>query len=239
MQHSLNFQDYGRFDDIEINSSILRAFQDIRLNNTHYMLSITGAVGSGKSTLLEALSHCLHATPTHSYPEFVKKPEGHIMFEKYVNGLISALTFQSYILDTYNEIQPNIGINLIERCPDDTVLIFCKEHLNNNRMSIFEYNCLQTRLEELLIEKPFIPTRHTEIRTIDIAFDTTIDDELMKCYDIIKSDVENNVHSRVIFLKVPSHILAQRIANRNRSEESAYTLGYIESINMMYNEMYA
>ena len=237
--YPLFFQDYDGFDSSTITPSIVRAFEELpSFDNTQYMLSITGAVGCGKSTLLEALAYCLRNHMPHTYPEFVKRPEGHIMFDKYVSGLVSALTFQSYILDTYREVKNNSGISLIERCPDDTVLIFCKEHLNNNRLSVLEYNCLKSRLDELLLTKPYIPNRNTNTYTIDIQPTTSVTDELIHCYNVIANDINNQAHSRVIFLRTTPDILSMRIDTRNRDNETSYTLGYIESINTMYNDLY-
>ena len=92
-----------------------------------YRLVITGPTGVGKSSVMDAVVNGLRMDNVAVYPEFITTGFGKLMLEEYLNRRISALTFQSYVLDFYDKTIIPAKISIFERCPDVSVVVFCKE----------------------------------------------------------------------------------------------------------------
>ena len=123
-----------------------------------YILSITGPIGSGKSTLIKSLKQHLSKTyKVITIPEYIDGDPifGLEMLKRFINGSISSLTFQSYILDYYSNIIKDIlkdissEIVLIEKLPYDSVYCFGSVAVKNKQLTQQEFDVLVNKLELL------------------------------------------------------------------------------------------
>lgn len=234
----------------KINNKTIEKFQKFltsenkaKLNN--YNLVITGTVGSGKSTMCESLAYILNIcnVNTNNFPEFlfIDDELSKDILKKKINGYISTSTFQSYILDNWEKIltenQKKNGLNLFERCVDDSVICFCNIANKNDDLTEIQLLSLFERLKNIN-KKYCIPSyfdkdiHFTEIQSSDLNFN------LMQILDIINSDMMTNTTKRIIGLSVSDYDSRARIQSRARDGEDGYSMDIIKTFNSHYRKLF-
>ena len=210
-----------------------------------YNIVITGTVGSGKSTLCEYLSYVLSCAKidVNAYPEFlyIDSNVSNCILRDRFDGKISLLTFQSYILDKWENIlkinHNKKGIHIFERCVDDSVICFSNIANKLNDITDEELYLLYNRSKN-------INTRYNA----PSYFNSNINFTELKSNDIIKNlndiltiiidDVYNKVQTRIIGLSVSDDESKNRINIRNRNGELSYSDNVIHIYNKHYKRLY-
>lgn len=222
-----------------------------RLSNTTYNLVITGTVGVGKSTICEILYNTLSPIlNVKSYPEFINVKYNNVnvgtqMFEMKINNVISAFTFQSYILDIwdyllkqncYNQSNINCNFNIFERLPEDSVKCFAKLSLENKDMTRYEYDNLIHK-HKYLVSKYRLPN-YKDFKAVNVENDRLY----ATCHKIIKriiDDYDSKIKNRVIYLTVTDEkIYKQRILNRSRTGEDSYNHRILNQFKSFYSTQF-
>ena len=212
-----------------------------------YTLCITGTIGAGKSTLCESLVYTIQtAFPDiniHAFPEYLSVyPEiSNRMLSLRLDGTISIGTFQSYILDIWQNMASKAphtpGFRIFERCADDCVIGFAnaanKDNALSDQMLHTLYQRVRTLDDEYKLPTYFNDTKFTEIKSSNINYN------MCQIADIIASDISNNVFNRIIGLSVSTFDSDRRIKQRNRDGETAYTIEMLTSFNDHYTKLFA
>ena len=211
-----------------------------------YSLVITGTVGSGKSTICESLSYLFSTVgiETNNFPEFlfVNDDVSGLLLTKKINGQISNVTFQNFVLDNWECILRRKNtkgkFNIFERCVDDSVMCFCNIANANLEIKDIEFYSMYQRL--LKINETYdTPTyfdknvHFTKIMSGNLSFN------LCQILDIIESDLKKGINKRIIGLVVSDFDSKQRIKLRNRSGESSYDDVLIKNYNTHYKELFS
>lgn len=199
-----------------------------------YILSITGPIGSGKSTLIKSLKQHLSKTyKVITIPEYIDGDPifGLEMLKRFINGSISSLTFQSYILDYYNNIIKDISseIVLIEKLPYDSVYCFGSVAVKNKQLTQQEFDVLVNKLELLKLD---LPTYKSNLKVLNTD---SLSNILNKSINIINEDLNNGITKRAIYLKCNLEVCKERIMLRNRSGEDNYSPEYLQQIIDFYD----
>lgn len=224
--------------------------------NYNYSICITGPIGVGKSTLIESLEKACN----NGELEFLKKdngqplilqqlPEylgidlkhGQTMLERKINGELSNLTFQNYVIDMYklklSSLSTNYDIRICERIPEDSV--YCFSNLSNadGELSDFDLYVLKQRFDKLknTFDLPSYGDNETKFSIIQaIDFKSTYEQAI----ELMKDDLANGVHKRVIGLTAPFEIVYERIVKRARNGEEKYDQGWLRTITNFYDKLY-
>lgn len=238
----------------KIEDSTIKAYHNSLLTKldklANYSLIITGTIGAGKSTLCESIHYILSTQfpqlEISTFPEFLFiDPEmAGNMLELRLTKQITVGTFQSYILDNWEKAlkiaSPKPSFRIFERCVDDCVLCFANLANKNNEMSDQFLLTLYDRMKQI-DQKYNIPTyidfdnrelHFTEICSSDLNFN------LRQILDIIVSDLNNSVESRIIGLSVSSFDSEQRVKIRSRNGESAYDSEILKTHNTHYQKLF-
>lgn len=199
-----------------------------------YILSITGPIGSGKSTLIKSLKQYLSKTyKVITIPEYIDGDPifGLEMLKRFINGSISSLTFQSYILDYYSNIIKDISseIVLIEKLPYDSVYCFGSVAVKNKQLTKQEFDVLVNKLELLKLD---LPTYKSNLKVLNTD---SLSNILNKSINIINEDLNNGITKRAIYLKCNLEVCKERIMLRNRSGEDNYSPEYLQQIIDFYD----
>ena len=216
-------------------------------NMKNYKFSVSGPISAGKSTLLQKLYMlCVEfGIKIAILPEYINSDIeiGPKFLARFINKEITNATFQNYILDvykhTYNEIvKEDYNIMMMERVPDDSILIFanitncnCPEDLNEQ--SLF---ALYNKMIQYDKECQFPSYIDNETKLID--FIGNIDDIIINVIDIIADDIEKGINKRIIGLSVNTDVCISRIKRRGRKEEKDYDTAYLSQIIYAYNEIF-
>ena len=199
-----------------------------------YILSITGPIGSGKSTLIKSLKQYLSKTyKVITIPEYIDGDPifGLEMLKRFINGSISSLTFQSYILDYYSNIIKDISseIVLIEKLPYDSVYCFGSVAVKNKQLTQQEFDVLVNKLELLKLD---LPTYKSNLKVLNTD---SLSNILNKSINIINEDLNDGITKRAIYLKCNLEVCKERIMLRNRSGEDKYSPEYLQQIIDFYD----
>lgn len=203
-----------------------------------YILSITGPIGSGKSTLIKSLKQYLSKTyKVITIPEYIDGDPifGLEMLKRFINGSISSLTFQSYILDYYSNIIKDIlkdissEIVLIEKLPYDSVYCFGSVAVKNKQLTQQEFDVLVNKLELLKLD---LPTYKSNLKVLNTD---SLSNILNKSINIINEDLNDGITKRAIYLKCNLEVCKERIMLRNRSGEDKYSPEYLQQIIDFYD----
>ena len=201
-----------------------------------YRLVITGPTGVGKSSVMDAVVNGLRMDNVAVYPEFITTGFGKLMLEEYLNRRISALTFQSYVLDFYDKTIIPAKISIFERCPDDSVVVFCKEAMREKRMTQVEYDALNDKLYRI-IKRRGLPTYQDPYAKYTRLNNDDIDITANNIIEIVNDDLKSGVHTRIVILKTSLHENKLRIRKRAREGEEHYDMDYITAINYYYDQL--
>lgn len=210
----------------------------------NYNLIITGSVGAGKSTISEILSNILElkcGINVKKYTEYLNSEKiSKKLFELRMNNVISALTFQNFILDIWekNLIKNEFGntnINIFERLPYDSVKCFALENLNNGLLTDDEYKILEKHYQHI-IEKYNVP----EYKNCEccVVYNDILSKTINDIIKIIISDLKNGIKNRSICLKINNDEYIKRIGIRNRKGEDKFELKTLNNFNNFYNELF-
>ena len=212
-----------------------------------YNLVITGTMGSGKTTLLETLSLLFHTNKLSiiNFPEYLYAPGGELsgdLLKKKLEGKISSLTFQSYILDmwdeTLNDYYKNEGIKLYERCVDDSVICFCGLDHKNKNLDDDELKVLQTKLTKTIEKHHEVPTYLKDNINFIVVKSNDLNNTLIKIIDVILHDLEHKIDNRIIGLSVTPKQSFDRIKMRGRKGEDKYDFEIVRIFNDYYKKLY-
>lgn len=203
-----------------------------------YNLVITGGIGSGKTTMIRELS--LHLSSISDYslnilPEYIDGPDatlGKMMLNGYLSNpqTVEDISFQNYIIRyyelRYQEIADKMKntenvINIMERTPSDSLLIFANIAHDNGRLSDSAYKKLFERVMNLdrAFNMPNFIIHNYEFTHLDLS-SISIDIILQ----IIQKDITAGISmNRIIYLDIPYEICYRRMKIRGRPEETTYT----------------
>ena len=195
----------------------------------HKLIIIDGPVGVGKTSIITELSKRLNALVV---PEYIEEQNGVDKLNEYLSDKSKhAYEFQLYILNHYRDyIRTQSFIDaldktryvIIERDPLKGITFFARKDLNENNMSLLEYN-------DLYIEAVNVRTEIKETLN-DLSEDNivTIDTSNQTIDEIVNDIISNHLDADEIRLTAASKILYSRINKRNREGEiSAYDMNYI------------
>ena len=207
---------------------------------------VTGPVGVGKSTFINNLASCfdIHGVKYRVIPEYITgDPNGQSMLTQYFNKEITPYEFQAYIIDYYNlylanliDIDPDT-ILLFERCVDDSVLCFGNLLYKKHEISLIDYYHLY--MNSLMTDSKFNIPSYFNRREGDYSF------MVFKTFDgvdyskIIYEILEVATNGNLIFgLYNDDKVCYDRVVERDREGESAYSLQSIIEFNQRYNDIY-
>lgn len=232
--------------DKTIFDELIKTLQPYKDKLDDYSLVITGTVGAGKSTRCEALNHVFTSAgiPTTIYPEYITVDNAisQRMLEKKMNKEISSNTLQSFILDNWEKLLINSsekrGLSIYERCVDDSFVCFCNIENKNNAITENELLSLFERLKKM-DKKYNVPSyfdeniHFTRIDSNDINFN------IKQIVEIVISDVNAGVKSRIIGLEISDFNSAERIKKRSRGGETGgYSKKAISVLTSHYEKLY-
>lgn len=214
-----------------------------------YNIIITGSVGVGKSTVAQLIYEILKELYNNVkiYPEYINQtfnniPIGSLMLDAKVNNLISADTFQNFVLDIWehqlknNEFKKNNTINILERLPEDAVTCFTKESYDNGNMSTLAWNNINHRLQ-LITEKYNVPSSmNCEFKLINNNGKLT--ETIQNIINVICDDIKNGVRNRLFGLIIDDEKYINRIIERGRLSELNTDLTIFKHYNEYYTKLY-
>lgn len=213
-----------------------------------YSFAISGAISAGKSTTLQHLYNLFNKYnfKTVTIPEYIDvEPDlGPKLLSRYIDLSITNATFQNFILDTYrntyNKIKDNdYHVSMLERVPDDSILIFANIMNRNHpegldEQTLYSLYGKMTRYNKLC-DFPSYCDASTKFNQL---ISGNIEDVLINIIDIIYDDINSGVTKRIIGLTTDIITCISRIKRRGREEESAYSKEYLESIINAYNNIF-
>ena len=203
-----------------------------------YRLVITGPTGVGKSTILNLLTDMTKSisNKVQIFPEFISTEFGLRMFNEYSQGNITALTFQSYILDYYATFKQEKPIVIFERCIDDSLLVFCKNCVRTHTMTTQEYDTLNSKLSHIKATHDLPTYTDSNTRVIRMTNDDP-EATATEIIDLMQEDREHKITTRIVILKTSLIENEKRIRSRGRNGEEHLTTDYIKHINQYYDEI--
>ena len=241
-----NFNEVISNIDKDILNDVVKELQPYKNRLDDYNIVITGTVGAGKSTRCEALFHIFKSCeiPVNPFPEYINSVDGEDisakLLKKKLCGDVSPNTFQSYVLDSWEKYlvgHKKPGLNLYERCVDDSFVCFCNIENRDNKLSELQLLSLFERLQK--INKTYdIPSyfdkniHFTEIQANDLNFN------IKQIVEVIISDIQAGVKKRIIGLSISDFNSKERIKRRSRDGEDNYTMEVIRLFNSHYNKLF-
>lgn len=237
-------------EDLKIDSYIEEYFKKMLLplksKMKGYKFSVSGPISAGKSTLLEKLYMLFikYEFNVGILQEYINSDPtiGSELLSRFIAGQTTNSTFQNYILDTYKnsyaKIDTDSNIIMMERVPDDSILIFANITNKNKPEDMYEltlYSLYEKMLKyDKLCDFPSYLDNDTHIE----SFIGNIDDIILSVIDTIANDIERGINKRIIGLKVDVNICISRIKRRGRKEESNYDPNYLNQIIHAYDEIF-
>lgn len=213
------------------------------MSGKHYSLCITGPIGVGKSTMLNSLKQFFSNYNIQELPEYlgIDVKHGQTMLERKINGELSNLTFQNYVIDMYKmklkELSDDFDIRLCERIPEDSV--YCFSNLSNfdGELSDFELYVLKERFDKLKNQYnlPSYGDKQTEFAIVDAC---NFIESFGQIINIVSNDLEQGITKRVIGLTAPFEIVYDRIVKRARNGEEKYDKSWLKTITDFYDKLY-
>ena len=186
------------------------------------IIAIEGNIGSGKSTQLNKL---LKLDKYNIVKENVEEwVENGWLQDFYENPKENSFRFQMRVLLSrlnYNIIHQYNKINIVERCPQSSVLVFGKNLLNDNILSKNDYHLMDKLLKTNNIWKPdiiiYIDTNFKEcskrinsrnrdgenipltyLEQVEILYKNYLDKSMCKVFQLNGLDTEENIHQQII-----------------------------------------
>ena len=215
-------------------------------NMKNYKFAVSGPIAAGKSTLLQILYSLFNKNKFKIgiLPEYINSDPkiGSELLDRFIKKDITNATFQNYILDVYRnsylQIDKDINILMMERVPDDAILIFANITNCNTPEDMNEQTLFALYNKMIDYDKKYGFPSYFNNETEYITYFGNIDDIIINVIDIIASDIKNNVKSRIIGLKADEKISVSRIKKRGRVEELNYDINYLRQISHAYNEIF-
>ena len=190
------------------------------------VIVLNGPVGVGKTTLLNELkTHLNNCYVVSEYIDVLDDAETKLKL--YLEGSISALEFQDYILDYYESIanqlkDSNYDYILVERSPVEGIVFFAKLDLMNHRLTQTQYDYLLTRAQSI----SFYPNSLID-NAITISTEYMPPNQITELIISIISDFD----IRIIKLRASLITLKERIQQRGRQcELEHYTDNYMKTM---------
>ena len=215
-------------------------------NMKNYKFAVSGPIAAGKSTLLQILYSLFnkYKFKIGILPEYINSdPEiGSELLDRFIKKDITNATFQNYILDVYKnsylQIDNDINILMMERVPDDAILIFANITNCNTPEDMNEQTLFALYNKMLDYDKRYGFPSYLNDETEYITYFGNVNDIIINVIDIIAQDVKNKVKSRIIGLKADEKISASRIKKRGRVEELNYDINYLRQISHAYDVIF-
>lgn len=228
----------------------LSGFIDIASNqNISYNIIITGSVGVGKSTVSQILYEILKDVfdNIQIYPEYIKHefnnvPLGNLMLDARINNVISAETFQHFVLDIWDnqlkqkQFKKGNSINILERLPEDAVSCFTKEAYDDGEISELAWNNINQKLININ-EKYNVPKNSDcEFKLVDN--NNELSTTIQTIINTIIDDVKNGIKNRVFGLIINKDEYRKRIVRRGRQSEINNDTSIYDRYNDYYSNLY-
>ena len=211
-----------------------------------YKFAISGPISAGKSTILQLFYMlCIkYGFEVGVLQEYINSDPtiGSELLGRFILGKTTNTTFQNYILDTYRDsyhkIKSDANIIMMERVPDDSILIFANITNRNKPEDMNELSLYTLYNKMLEYDKTCDFPSYLDSDTHIESFIGNIDDVLLSIIDIIVNDIKTGIKKRIIGLKVDVNTCIQRIKRRGRKEESNYDPNYLNQIIRAYDEIF-
>ena len=203
-------------------------------NVTDYRLVLSGTIGAGKSTILESIAQYLRiwGYRVGCVREFIDAHhDGARKLSDWITGRISLLQFQDYIAMCHvvdNERIIDCPIKIYERSPYESAEVFCKDN--------YCYRHVLDQANELHVQYKIPYPFKKSVKIIDANRPLTEVFDDVK--NIVDDDLKNGVNERVIYLKTDVQHSIERIKERGRVSEQAYSEQYLQNLIDGYEEMY-
>lgn len=212
----------------------------------NYKFAISGPISAGKSTLLQILYMLLvkFGFEIGILQEYINSDPitGSELLGRFINGDTTNSTFQNYILDnyrkSYSKINKDVNIVMMERVPDDSILIFANITNRNKPEDMNELSLYALYNKMLQYDNECDFPSYLDINTHIESFIGNIDDVLLSIIDVIANDIKTGIKKRIIGLKVDVNTCIARIKRRGRKEESNYDPNYLKQIIHAYDEIF-
>ena len=205
---------------------------------------IAGGVAVGKSSIITALTKYLDSQHVKwlYIPEYIDvKEDGLEMLNKYLRGEITVYTFQTYVIEYYNEYLGALSLDgdevlIFERGLDDAITCFSNLDYAKGKLTIEEF-CKLYELVKSYDEKYNIPSYFMTSNRIFLPVRT---DDATRDGNIIGSIICNRSNDNIIIgLYNSDEVCYGRMIHRNRpGEKEAYSLKVIAKFNYTYAKLY-
>ena len=198
-----------------------------------YILVISGAIGAGKSTMLELLADYLKRNRVcfAVVPEYLEgMTSGRAMLNEWTQGRITLTEFNHYIMDscdTLNKQAKDYPIRILERAPVENAWVFG----NKDPTLLLQAHNIHHKYNIPLVTTPEC---FVSILNANLEAEKVFEDVL----NIVKQDLEHEVPSRVIYLRISAQTSWNRVNVRGRKEEKTYTEEYLRSIVQKYEDLF-
>lgn len=241
--------DFSKIERVLLNDIIMNITEETEslreLCGEKYNLIITGSVGVGKSTISQCIYEIMRTRikNVNKFPEYISTPTGQNMFEMMVEGKISSLTFQNYILDTWKfnlsfaNFGNNTAFNIFERLPHDSLFCFAKDCVSSGTLTSDEFSVLVARYNQILRLYEVPEYDNCPISVVENSQSISI--SLDKIIRIVKDDIKKGINTRVIGLVLPENEYSRRIKSRGRKCEDKMDLRALSSYNLYYHKLIA
>ena len=219
------------------------------ISNINYNIVITGSVGVGKSTIAQLTYEILKDlfNNVQIYPEYISYKLkdvsiGNLMLDLKINKLITAETFQHFVLDIWEHQLQHKGfsnencINILERLPEDAVTCFTKESYMSGEISKLGWDNINKRLKN--INKKYKVPINSECKFAIIDNNNKLVNAVQEIINIIIDDIKNGVKNRVFGLIVDDDEYMKRIITRGRDSELNNKMDIYKHYNEFYSDLY-
>ena len=194
------------------------------------VIVLNGPVGCGKTTILNELkAHLPNCYIVSEYIDVLDNAETKL--KDYLEGSITAVDFQNYILDYYESVANQLKDStydyiLVERSPVEGIVFFAKLDLINHRLTQAQYDYLLTRAQSLT----FYPNSLTD-NAITISTDYMSPNQITQLIISMISDFKVGI----VKLRASLPTLKRRIQQRGREcELEHYTDNYLKTMIQAY-----
>lgn len=228
----------------------LSGFIDISSEqNITYNIIITGSVGVGKSTVSQILYEILKDIfdNIRIYPEYIKQEFnnislGNLMLDARINNVISAETFQHFVLDIWDnqlkqkQFKNGNLINILERLPEDAVSCFTKEAYDGGEISELAWNNINQKLTNIN-EKYNVP-KNSDCKFKLVDNNDELSKTIQTIINTIIDDIKKGIENRIFGLTINKDEYRKRIIHRGRQSEINNDRSVYDRYNDYYSNLY-
>ena len=198
-----------------------------------YTLVISGPIGAGKSTMLKMLKYHFRKKRLNFaiVPEYLEGMKtGKAMLNEWTQGKITLSEFNHYVMDSIdilNKRASHSRIRIMERAPIENATIFADKDEN----LLIQANNIHHKYNI-----PLVTDQHCPISILNA--NNEAERVFRDIVDVIDDDFSSDVPERVIYLRISAETSRNRVTDRGRKEEQAYSEDYLRSIVKKYEDLF-